>query len=116
VRRAVFTELEVELEDGDDGDLDRIEKILRKAGARRGAGTPKLFRVIGVAEESAPKPEAPLAEHVQHYLERQLVELEARDPGVRLGTDPDDVHRFRVATRRTRAARPHDAPHCSATG
>ena len=31
------------------------------------------------------------------------VELEAHDPGVRLGDDSEDVHRSRVATRRTRA-------------
>src|SRR6201999_2066264 len=27
----------------------------------------------------------------------------SHDPGVRLGSDPEDLHKFRVATRRTRA-------------
>jgi CHAD domain-containing protein len=36
-------------------------------------------------------------------LERQLRELESSEPGVREGGDPEDLHRFRVATRRSRA-------------
>jgi CHAD domain-containing protein len=33
----------------------------------------------------------------------QLRELERHDPGLRLGDDPEDLHKFRVATRRSRA-------------
>jgi CHAD domain-containing protein/adenylate cyclase class IV len=98
-----FTEIEVELADGEERDLDRLEKRLKRAGAKRGAGTPKLMRVLTVPEPVDPSPEAPLGSRLRHYLERQLAELEARDPGVRLGTDAEDVHKFRVATRRTRA-------------
>jgi CHAD domain-containing protein len=36
-------------------------------------------------------------------LERQLRELESSEAGVRSGADPEDLHRFRVATRRSRA-------------
>ena len=42
-------------------------------------------------------------EQVANLLSEQLRELERFDPGVRLGDDAEDVHRFRVATRRARA-------------
>ncbi len=98
-----FTEIEIELADGEDADLRRLEKVLRRAGARRGADTPKVMRVLELAEPAGPAAAAPLLAHVRHYLSLQLAALEAHDPGVRLGSDPEDVHRFRVATRRTRA-------------
>src|SRR5581483_10790574 len=42
-----FTETEVELVDGgEDDDLGRIGRVLRKAGARPSAGSPKLMRVM----------------------------------------------------------------------
>jgi CHAD domain-containing protein len=64
---------------------------------------PKLYRVVPppVPEEIAPG--ASLRNQLRHLLSVQLAELEAHDPGVRLGEDAEDVHRFRVATRRTRA-------------
>jgi CHAD domain-containing protein len=99
-----FAELEVELVDGDEQDLDRLSRVLRRAGARRGKGTPKLMRVLELDDdEAAPKPSAPPAEHLRFLLARQLRELETYDPGVRLGAEPEDLHRFRVATRRSRA-------------
>ena len=98
-----FTEIEIELADGEDADLDRLEKILRRAGARRGADTPKVMRVVELDKRVGPAPAAPLVDHLRHYLTLQFAALEAHDPGVRLGSDPEDVHRFRVATRRTRA-------------
>src|SRR5581483_1218796 len=42
-------------------------------------------------------------EHLRFLLRRQLRELETWDPGVRLGGEVEDLHRFRVATRRGRA-------------
>lgn len=99
-----FTELEVELVDaGDEPDLQRLGRVLRDAGARESSGKPKLMRVLELPENPAPKRSAPLHEQVRHVLELQLAELEAHDPGVRLGTDPEDLHQLRVATRRTRA-------------
>jgi CHAD domain-containing protein len=88
-----FRELEVELVEGDEDDLDELGKVLRRAGARRSDGRSKLMRVLPLDDG----PDDPLA------LRRQLGELERHDPGVRLGDDPEDLHRFRVATRRTRA-------------
>jgi CHAD domain-containing protein len=98
-----FTEIEIELVDGEDGDLARLGRRLRRAGARKSAGTPKVMRVLQLPDRAAPPSDGPLLAHLQHFFGEQLAELEARDPGVRFGADPEDVHRFRVATRRTRA-------------
>src|SRR5581483_5199909 len=98
-----FAELEVELVEGDDGDLERLSRVLRHAGARRASATPKLMRVLDVEDEPAPRRKAPALEHLRFLLRRQLRELETWDPGVRLGGEPEDLHRFRVATRRARA-------------
>jgi CHAD domain-containing protein/adenylate cyclase class IV len=99
-----FAEVEIELLDGDDADLERLGRRLRRAGAKASDGVPKLYRVLPAPSAAkTPPPGARLREHLRHLLEVQLAELEAHDPGVRLGEDPEDVHRFRVATRRTRA-------------
>ena len=98
-----FVELEVELVDGDNGDLERLARILKDAGAQDSDGRPKVFRVLDVDEPVDPGSKGPTLERIRYLLAVQLRELGARDPGIRLGDDPDDVHQFRVATRRTRA-------------
>ena len=99
-----FTEVEVELAAGGaEPDLQRLGRALREAGARKSSGEPKLMRVLDLPAAPTPKRRAPLHEHLRHALEAQLAELETHDPGVRLGADPEDLHRLRVATRRTRA-------------
>jgi CHAD domain-containing protein len=98
-----FNELEIELVDGDEKDLKELAQALRRAGARPSDGRPKVMRVLRLPEEQAPPPDAPTIEHIRHLLAGQLRELEARDPGVRTAEDPEDLHKFRVATRRTRA-------------
>ncbi len=100
---AHFVEIEVELVEGDEGDLKRLGRILRRAGAKRSAGTPKLMRVLDVVAEQAPDDKAPALVRVHRLLLEQLVEIEAHDPGVRLGDHSEDVHKARVATRRARA-------------
>src|SRR5580704_11659440 len=47
--------------------------------------------------------ETPAIDSLRDLLERQLRALERSGPGVASGADPEDLHRFRVATRRTRA-------------
>lgn len=97
-----FVEVEAELVDGGlPRDLDRLGRVLRKAGARVGDGRPKLMRVLEVEEHGAVG--ATLGEQLGAILRSQLLELEGHDPGVRLGGDLEDVHKARVATRRTRA-------------
>jgi CHAD domain-containing protein len=101
-----FRELEVELTTGDEATLRRLEEALRRAGAERGPFRPKLFRALdlpapaerpGLSAGSTPR-EALAAAFGEQY-ERLL----AHDPGTRLGTDPEDLHQLRVATRRLRA-------------
>ena len=97
-----FVEVEVELRNGDPRQLDRIARELRDAGAKRGAETPKLFRVLAPAER--PRQDGPAAlEALRAGLLGQLREIEAHDPGTRLDRDPESLHDMRVAVRRARA-------------
>ncbi|HET7743691.1 MAG TPA: CHAD domain-containing protein, partial [Gaiellaceae bacterium] len=102
-----FRELEVELLDGDERTLRRLEKALRQAGATVPvAFEPKLFRALELAHPVEPQEVAPDAtpiEAVGVSLARQYRQLLVHDPGVRLGIDAEDVHQMRVATRRARA-------------
>jgi hypothetical protein len=75
-----FTEIEIELADGEDADLDRLEKVLRRAGARRGADTPKVMRVVEL-DKRVGLPAAPLVDHLRHYLTLHSAALEAHDLG-----------------------------------
>jgi CHAD domain-containing protein len=45
----------------------------------------------------------PAIDDLRALLERQLRAIERTSPGVREGADPEDLHRFRVATRRSRS-------------
>jgi CHAD domain-containing protein len=56
------------------------------------------------SENAAPAKDAPAVEHLRAFLRRQLLEIERHDPAVRVGSDPEDLHRLRVAVRRSRAA------------
>jgi CHAD domain-containing protein len=97
-----FAELEVELIDGEEKELEQLGRTLQRAGALRSDGRPKLMRVLHLAEEEQSK-DVRSIDRVRRILALQLRELEAHDPGVRTGHDPEDLHRFRVATRRARA-------------
>ena len=64
-----------------------------------------LEHALGVpAQEVAPAKDAPDVEHLRAFLRTQLAEIERHDPAVRVGSDPEDLHRLRVAVRRSRAA------------
>jgi CHAD domain-containing protein len=107
-RRTVraFRELEVELLEGDEKGLKRIGKALRAAGAVEGDARPKLFQALDLEPPATPAPpakSAPPHEHLQAMLGAQYRAVLAHDPGTRLGTDPEDLHQMRVATRRLRA-------------
>jgi CHAD domain-containing protein len=110
-------ELEVELIDGSEKDLERIEGLLLDAGAQPGDRRPKVFQVLGldlpVPVVSVPPAASPV-EQVKALLQTQMTLLLAHDPGTRLGTDEEELHQMRVATRRLRAyfraARPMLAP------
>jgi CHAD domain-containing protein len=101
-----FRELEVELLNGDDETLARVEKTLRDAGAVAGDFTPKLYRVLDLAYPPEPPelpPDAATGDVLRAALREQHAKLLAHDPGTRLGADPEDLHQMRVATRRARA-------------
>jgi len=107
VRR--FRELEVELIDGDEEALARISRELERAGATtRRDLRPKLFRALDLPV-SAHRPATPAREGARPLevlgaaLDVQAQRLLEHDPGVRLGSEPEELHQLRVATRRLRA-------------
>lgn len=54
--------------------------------------------------QTAPPKDAPAVEHLRAYLRAQLEAIERHDPAVRVGSDAEDLHKLRVAVRRSRAA------------
>lgn len=101
-----FRELEVELLDGEEADLQRLDIVLRLAGAEDADGRPKLFQALDLptppSEVSPPKTATP-HEHLRTMLRRQRDAIIRHDPGTRIGSDPEELHQMRVATRRFRA-------------
>jgi CHAD domain-containing protein len=91
-----FSELEVELKDGDERDLRRIVKRLREAGARDATQATKLDRALGGA------PGQPATE-LGRAIAAQVRTLLAHEVGLRLAPEDEDVHQLRVAMRRLRA-------------
>jgi CHAD domain-containing protein len=96
-----FVELEVELKEGKPKQLDAIAAELERAGARKSAGAPKLFRALHIAT-GGDEPATPL-DALRARLRTQLGAVLAHDPGTRLGRDPESLHDMRVAVRRARA-------------
>ena len=101
-----FEELEVELLDGDEKTLRRIEKELRRAGAGDGESRPKVFQALDLDFQAEPVDEAEDASSaatLRARIREQVERVLAHDPGTRLGTDSEELHQMRVATRRLRA-------------
>jgi CHAD domain-containing protein len=100
-----FEELEIELLDGDERSLRRIERALRRAGAGEEEERPKVVQALGLQFEDESRPVEPptTVEALRAMFELQLERMLAHDPGTRLGSDPEDLHQLRVATRRLRA-------------
>ncbi len=101
-----FEEIEVELVDGSSADLSAIVRRLRQAGAADTDSRPKLFQALDLqvpAPAAPPRRSAPAGEHVAAALRAQYEAIVRHHPGTRLGTDPEELHQMRVATRRMRA-------------
>jgi CHAD domain-containing protein len=103
-----FHEIEVELIDGDEDVLRRLEEALRAAGAETPSGDllPKLHQVLNLPAPGAvlrPKRGTRPAAALGIMLAEQRRRLLLFDPGTRLGSDSEDLHQLRVATRRLRA-------------
>jgi inorganic triphosphatase YgiF len=97
-----FTEIEVELTSGDATVLKAAEKQLRKLGAKRSDGRTKLARALDLAPKTSRRFDSD-EEQLRSFFAEQYHAILAADPGVRLGEDPEAVHKFRVAVRRLRA-------------
>jgi CHAD domain-containing protein len=98
-----FTELELELLDGDPKALREAERVLVKAGAEAAEQRPKVLRYLGVEAVAAPSSDARAIDHVRARIQAQYAEILRHDPGTRAGDDPEDLHDLRVAVRRLRA-------------
>jgi CHAD domain-containing protein len=102
-----FREVEIEVVGrGDEHALERIAALLRDSGAVESAGTPKVFRALGLdikVDAAPPESSAAPLDRVLAMMRAQLAIIFARDPGTRLGTDPEELHQMRVAVRRLRA-------------
>ncbi|MGW9205888.1 CYTH and CHAD domain-containing protein [Embleya sp. NPDC055664] len=103
-----WSELEVELVDGDAALADALERRLIKEGWRRSESASKLGHALAEAgarpKRRIAKPRAGSAGAVAlDYIREQVDTLFAYDPRVRLD-EPDSVHKMRVATRRLRSA------------
>ena len=101
-----FREVEIELLDGDERTLQRLARLLRKAGAKPGVFRPKLYQALDLVFDREPRTlgaDAAPGEAVGLALVEQHWNLLDHDPGTRFGADPEDLHQMRVATRRARA-------------
>ena len=108
-----FREVEVELHvSGGKGDRVLEAAVSRLIGAGCGAEPPlpKLVRALG---EPATRPadvvvppmpaKATVVDLVRHAAAGAVAQIIHHDPGARLGDDPEDVHKLRVAARRLRS-------------
>jgi CHAD domain-containing protein len=109
---ARFRELEVEVEDIAPESVEpALLARLRAAGAGQPDPVPKIVRALGPRAADPPDvtPPPPLdsastpAEVVQAAIATSTLRLLVNDPGVRLGSHPENVHQARVATRRLRS-------------
>ncbi|HEX9506732.1 MAG TPA: CYTH and CHAD domain-containing protein [Acidimicrobiia bacterium] len=109
---ARFRELEVELAENVPEDLVReLKHRLHAAGSGHTDLVPKIVRALGPRASDppdvAPPPRLDFAstplEVLRSAVASSTARLVAHDPGVRIGTDPEDVHQARVATRRLRS-------------
>jgi CHAD domain-containing protein len=105
-----WREWEIKLVHGSPLLLMAAEGVLAASGANRSRSVSKLARAMGEAWPDkrfpglpVPRKKGPAVDVVTAYLDGQMTELLACDPGVRLGM-PDAVHRMRSATRRIRSA------------
>ena len=99
-----FDELEIELAEGDEKDLRKLERALRDAGRDRRAGHVEARPALGRGRRgAAERPTARRPGCSPRHCGRSATSCVRRDPGTRTGLDPEDLHQFRVATRRLRA-------------
>lgn len=99
-----FTEVEVELLDGDESDLKSILPVLESAGAYVGDQRPKVFQILDYRPPSSggTRSVSDLA-RVQGFIREQFEAIVGHDAGTRVGADPEDLHQQRVGIRKLRS-------------
>ena len=112
-RTGGFREVEVEIRaEGRAGGrlLRAAVGRLRAAGCRAEPPIPKMIRALGPRASGPPDVVVPsiggdatVGALIRYATARSVAQMLRHDPGVRLGGDPEDVHQFRVATRRLRS-------------
>ena len=109
---ARFRELEVEFTDlAGSALVESVAERLRAAGAGEPEQIPKIVRALGPRALDPPDLVAPPTldfastplEVLRAAVATSAARLIARDPAVRIGSDPEGVHQARVATRRLRS-------------
>jgi len=106
VARTRLDEVEIELlPAGDERDMRRLAKTLRRAGAIAADDRPKVFRVLDLPglDGAGPDADAAPAERLGAMLSVHVRAMLVADPAVRLGLGTEPLHDLRVATRRMRA-------------
>ena len=108
-----FREVEVEVEADTPGSRAALKSVvvaLVDAGCRTERALPKLVRALGRRAQEPPSvvvvpvdQQASTAELIGHVTASSVIQILMNDPGVRLGRDPEAVHRYRVAARRLRS-------------
>jgi triphosphatase len=111
-----FVELEIELQHGAASDLTSVSGALEGLPGLAPSRRSKLERALAAVRRQAaarmpPPGKSPgvksddlLSEAGRKVLRFHFARMIAREQGTRVGTDPEDLHAMRVATRRMRAA------------
>ena len=112
-RKGHFREVEVEVHAERKTGRDLLRAATRRliaAGSRADRPIPKVIRALGQQASGPPEvliprigADATVSALIRHATSRSLAQIMRHDPGIRLGEDPEDVHQFRVATRRLRS-------------
>ncbi|MBW2733928.1 MAG: CHAD domain-containing protein [Deltaproteobacteria bacterium] len=112
-RSFLFEEVELELREGERGDFDRIAASIAELPPLMPSGKSKYVRALellglpGFAFGSAKplfKAEHSADEVARMICNAQFEAMRSYEPGTRVGLDPEQLHKMRVATRRLRAA------------
>ena len=109
--QSTFRELEIELsKDAPTRLVKRLVRLLESAGAERSEPMPKLVRALGAPAQAPPDvaaveldADSAAGDVVRNALATAVTRLIHYDPLVRLDTDPEGVHKVRVATRTLRS-------------
>ncbi len=101
---------EIDLYSDNESLLHRIAERFEAAGAQPAAPRALVARALGLVGTPPPElapitlgPTATAGDVVRRAFSTSVIRLLRHDPGVRIGSDAEDVHQARVATRRLRS-------------